>query len=303
MFYNKEDFMNFKVESRIVSSRSSGSPRDAIVELPSLGIFGVVNAYAEVHSPSHPAKDFGGGKTGNQVILDMIRERLEEEPLPPAHLPEIVRRINAGINSFLEKAGRKENLSADRLPGASFAFVQFMDGTVQIVQGGDCMMSWLGREKAQGLPNLACGHVSGNYATIECLMKKHDNDMGKMWDEFYPILSGRRSDDINNRASEHGYASLNGQVRLPTMWQEQIVGEEDVKVILLSTDGMFPVPDYHKSAEEAAVADLATEYEFCGGLEAMVAERRRKETIMIKSGRRNYVDYKNIAAIALRRID
>jgi hypothetical protein len=288
--------MEFIVDDRIISSRFKEPPNDTLIERPKLKLYGVVKPHIEVNSPKNPPRDWGNGKTGDRMILNLINNQLDNES-PETDLATILIHISEKIYSYFRSKGLKKT-TADRLPYASFALAKFTAELVEIAQGGDCVIAMLIDKNAWGLPNLACEHVYRNYQIIADLMKKHNNDKADMWNEFDPILSRRRRQVINN-----DFAALNGDTAgMMATYQAREFPADRIDLILLFTGGIFPISSYADSADPKKVADLINEYQSEAKLEGAVNMRRLIENADIRSGKINYIDYKNISAIALKRV-
>lgn len=257
--------------------------------------FGVIDGFSAPHSPQNPLILFDG-ESGGEII-----RRIALESFYSANgdwsLENVVMVTNKLIRKFQADHGIPED-RADLLAAASFVFLKIEKDKIKILQGGDCLVAWhLTSGEVGTIRNQAYGHVARNLKIIAKLMKKHQGDRVKMWNEFFTTLSGFRLQDINNPKSKTSYAALNGQQRLPNCWQKIEMPLEKLRSLLLFSYGFVPYRETkpEDKLQNILAGTLCIEYH-AGGLKRILSRKRKSDA---KKAVSSHITYDEATAIAL----
>ena len=164
---------------------------------------------------------------------------------------------------------------SDILPGAAFAIVKVDQVAVKIIQGADCFAVWLGIDGTVGatrnqvfLHDLKWRQIMAN------LLQKYGGDRERAWQDLMPVLAAGRLERVNQKVS--GYALLNGQPTLSECWQKIILLRDEIKLLLLFTDGLIP---FKESGNTEAFGKVIVNLFIHGGLEVLLDWTRSVEEV------------------------
>jgi len=223
-----------RVADSIYSQGTAENVEDGLIINPPF--YGVIDATSAPHS-SEMKEILFWGESGGAMVRRIIQATFHNaaSTMP---LGEAVLRANQRIREIQEAQGIPI-VDAGRLAGASFVFLKMEGKTIQVIQGGDCLLVY--RYHPAGTtftPNYAYGHVAKNLQIIKEIMEKNGGDRKAMWVEFAPMLAKFRQQDINNPTSKTGYAMLNGQPTLQQLWKSFIIpGDKNLQTIIAFSDG------------------------------------------------------------------
>lgn len=271
--YGKSIMLKIKI---IYDQGTAKEVEDGFVVNPPF--FGVIDGTSAVN--------FDNGELTTKTILETFYSAKEEELLE-----KVILRANRKLANLWQR--RKIPLGrSDFLPGAVFVFIKIGPKKVEIIQGGDCFAVI---EKKNGkiitTKNQAFKHVSEHLMTIANLMKKYRNRQ-KMWQEFEPILARSRLRDAN-RKTDKGFCVLNGQAAMKKFWQKIVVKRDQVKLMLLFTDGLIY---YLESKNENLLAKKILDAYKAGGFEKILKRTRNLED---KVKFISHIDHAEATALAL----
>lgn len=272
--------------------------------------FGVLDGVSAPYSPEHPPKIFNGGTSGGEFV-----SRLTERQF--ARLPHLfsVRRAVLEANRALWRRQSKRGATphGGELAGASFAVAKIAGDWVEIVQGCDAFALWVMKDGSIGMtePQNKMSETFLNDKIVE-LMHEVARERGldletvddatrneiraEMFDRFYPTLVETRREYVNNPTLRDGYGLLNGQPELEMKWFNTNLPRNEVKALLLFTDGMVPWWGSLEGITSEEVARQVYETYRAGGLAGLLARARGiEETTRVTS----YMDAAEATAIAI----
>lgn len=233
-------------------------------------IAGVVDGVSELYIPARGPKLFNG-KTGGQVICAIIEHSFSSTQTEDS-LETILSRANEEIKLRAMKQGIPMDRS-DLLPGAAFALAKINHQTIEVLQGADCFAVWLKNNGEIGATrNQIFLHDLDWRQIMADLLKKYQGNRNKAWREIIPALSRARLEHVNKR--ENGYALLNGQLTLSECWQKITLPHNDIKLLLLFTDGLIP---FQESKDEQVLGTKIINLFQLGGLKMILEETREIE--------------------------
>ena len=195
---------------------------------------------------------------GSQLFKEMTGGQLASWHILSAfghsHGPELsLRQFLISANNALGKETEQNDLNikeSAHIPSACFLVIKIEDRSIQIIQGGDCMAAWQYKDGSRGgISHQNFGYEEFLVLEIKRLMKKHNQDRQAMWEEFRPILEDRRQRFINNH---NGICLLNGQPHFREYWREETIELENLKTLLLFSDGFIPF-EWSKESEDLAL--------------------------------------------------
>jgi len=190
---------------------------------------GVTDGMSAVYLPQKGPKMFHG-MTGGQLASNIVMREFSQ--IRVSGLAESLERANAKLAVILIDRGYDLTDSAV-LPGTCFAVAHLREKEIDIIQAEDCLAVWETKNgKKSGTRNQAFECEKSLRAKIAELMRKHERNKEKMWQEFLPILVEARRKSVNKE-----FAVLNGQQDFEEHWQRIVLNTEELKTMILFTDG------------------------------------------------------------------
>lgn len=228
------------------------------------------DAVSGFHSPSNPNRifDYNGTRlTGGQVVSRILQEVFAN---PPDHesLGELLVIINQRIDMFLSMQGIGQDRPDDR-PATDVAAARITDQTIEMIQVGDCFAAWLMND------GTICG-TDNQAQTFDQMLgpiRQRLKEQGaNVWDAIEPDFRRGRHLYTNKPRGEGGYSTLNGQPEASQIWDHRELPRDQVKLLLLFTDGL--VRDEHIWDSPARARHLIETYQQ-GGWRAVVDNKDR----------------------------
>ncbi len=239
---------------------------------------GVLDGITGVYLPKECPKIFDG-KTGGQFAVDFISLFFKSLSLarPTESLELILEKTNNALGEHSELYGVFLEQS-EFLPSAAFVIASIDEGTITIIQGGDSLAVWQKRDGTiGGTSNKTFSYEKKLRSIIAELMEKHHGDREKMWEEFRLILITERRANINT--PQGGFALLNGQSQSKDFWQKFELKREEIKLLLLFSDGFVPFEGTEN--EKTMGEELIHSYYWHGRLDSILTNTR-----LIEEGRK-----------------
>ena len=272
----------------IYSQGSARIPEDGIVFQPP-NFYGVIDGISGIYLPYEEPRLFDG-RTGGQLVSHVI-SRAFGSSLAEDSLEEIIRRANTLIYK-LSNANGLSIIESEFLPSAAFVTAKIAEKSIDILQGGDSLAVWLMKDGTTGATsNKTFDYEKGLLDTIALLMEKHKHDRQKMWEEFRPILIGKRRTSINT--TQGGFALINGQEEVENFWQKVILQREEVMLLILFSDGFVP---FEWTRDEESLAKKVVHLYQGGGMYAVLEETRQ---IAKRKKFSSHEDYAEATAVAI----
>lgn len=276
---------------RIQTLYDSGTakvPEDSIVFAPPI-FFGVADGVSGVYLPEEGPKLFKV-RTGGQLASSVLVQTFHCAT-PKMGLARILR----CANNTLRGIAKTEGLSISQpafLPSATLVVAKIGPNCIKIVQAGDSLAVWeYTNGNVGGISNPMFTYEKRHLNTIARLMEKHKGDRQKMWGEFRPTLIQQRNTHVNIAGKE--VALLNGQARFLDCLHLSALSVQDIKLLVLFTDGFVSFEDTENGGELAQkVIGLYRQ----GELQA-VLNNTRKEAEKKKSS--SHEDFPEATAIAI----
>ncbi len=236
---------------------------DTIVYQPPC-YYGVVDGESGVYLPSEGPKLFGR-RTGGQVAAHAVSFAFEGASFGES-LEAVLRKANNMIREISEKSGLSLQES-ELLPSVSFIVAKVTDENITILQGGDSLAVWQKRDGTiGGTPNKVFRYEKELLRKVTKLMEKHKGDREKMWEEYRPFLMAKRRANTNTT-----FALLNGQVEIERFWQKFSLLREEVRLLVLFSDGLVP---FEWTKDEVVLGKKVIELYRKGGLNSILAATR-----------------------------
>jgi len=266
---------------------SASIQEDAIIFHPPL-YFGVTDGISGVYLPNEKPRLIDG-KTGGQLASHAIVKSFIDAK-PGKSLENIIKEANNTIRAISEENGLSFQ-ETEFLPCAGFV-VASIDQKINILQAGDSLAIWKMKDGSlEGTPNRTYKYEKHLLSTIAKLMKKYRGDREKMWKEFAPILIKERRKYFNT--DKGGFALLNGQPEFEKFLQKFELRRDDVKLLILFTDGFVP-SEYTRSV--SSMAKFVADFYQKGGLQRVLRETRK---IAKQNRSLTHIDYPEATAIAI----
>jgi serine/threonine protein phosphatase PrpC len=267
---------------------STHIPEDGIIFYPPY-YYGVSDGISGIYLPHEGPKLFSGetgGQFASRAISCAFGSTLAEESLE-----NILRRANTTIRKLIGTNGLSLQAS-ELLPSAAFAVASVTKKSINILQGGDSLAVWLMKDGTiGGTPNRVFNYEDELLSTIAVLMEKHKKDRQKMWEEFRPILAGKRRSNINT--IQGGFALINGQPEVENFWQKFVLRPEEIVLLILFSDGFVP---FGWTREKKSLARKVIHIYQTGGLYSVLEETR---VVAEKKKSSSHEDYAEATAIAI----
>lgn len=209
----------------------------------------VIDAYSSPYHPRMKQTIYDIRKSGGEKVKEIIMEVLSSAN-PGSTLEEILAEANRRIYAVQEVKGIPID-RADLLAGAAIAIAKIKDWCVEIIQAGDCRVIWIvDSGMVRITENQVYLHDKEAERTITRLMKKHKEDRGKMWMDFYDPLCKLRLRD-QNQPGRKGFAVLNGQPEVFNLWKKFSIFTRNLHMLFLISDGMVELADPRKDKKNA----------------------------------------------------
>lgn len=251
-------------------------------------IAGVLDGVSGLYLPSEGPELFNG-KSGGQVVCEIVNQ-IVATAKPEENLEDILFRANAEMrfHFFMRKGVSLER--SDLLPGAAFAIAKINRESIEIIQGADCIAVWQRRNgRVSFTKNQVFPHELEWRQLIENLLQKYQGDRNKVWEELIPVLSRGRLQRVNQKG---GYALLNGQLHIEECWQRVILLRQEVKTVLLFSDGLIPFSESGKKNLGKQIMESFRQK----GLQGILAKTREVEEI---EKEKSHIDHAEASAIAI----
>lgn len=264
-------------------------PEDGIVFNPPR-YFGVTDGISPIYTPEEGPMMFGE-KTGGQLASQAVSFAFGMSSLfGGKSLRASLNHANDLVRQVSQKNGLPLNKS-EFLPSATFCVAKIGDQEIEIVQGGDTLAIWETRDgKIGGTPNLIFEYEQRQVSTIARLMEKNKGNRQKMWEDFRPYLAEDRRKNIN---AFKGFSIINGQPWFKDYLQEFTLTREDVKTLIIFSDGLVP---FEKTADLEKMARFILDHYKTGGLNRILEVTRE---IADKNKKSSHEDYAEAAGIAI----
>lgn len=272
--------------------------------------FGVLDGVSEPHSPDHPARLFNGLSSG--AMMARMTEGLAKSFHPDMSLDDVTDLLLERFKQKLEEHNFPLH-DPGAIPGYTFAFAKVGDHEVETIQAGDCFALYELRDGTVLMnPNQVRLHdtemndiilriqreVAWDLFEIELEAASREQKgkiTGEMWNRFRPILVTARRKDVNNPKSRRQYGILNGQKELKDFLFRRVVSRDDLKTLILFTDGMVPWEAMKGMSDETVGREVLANYHK-GGLPYQLAIARGIEK---KVANVNYTDSAEATAVAI----
>jgi len=251
--------------------------------------FGVTDGVSGVYLPEEGPRMFNG-MTGGQLASAVVCNAFNGVSPSDYSLKEIFWRANAVIGKEIE--GKLSIEETELLPSTTFVVSEITSHKVRIIQGGDSLAIWHMRDGTLGgTLNKMYAYENELLSIIATLMKKHEENRQKMWEEFRPILIKKRQANVNTK--QGGFALFNGQLCFERFCQKFILPKEEITLLILFSDGLVP---FEKTKTESGLADYVVNLYREGGLQGVLKEGRK---IAKEKRSSSHEDYPEATAIAI----
>ena len=275
-----------KIEA--IYDTGTASPQEDQLIFKQPFFFGVADGVSGLYLPEEGPTLYEG-RTGGQMVCDVLLKTIVT-----ASPKESLLRIMLNANQAIAAHQTYPLEESEMLGGATFAVAKFTNEQIIIIQAGDCFALWVSKNGKIGITkNQVFHHDTQMRQEIARLMEKHGGNQQKMWQEFRPFLAHYRRQQMNNKNHPHGYGVLNGQPNAKEMWAEFILFREEIKLLLLFTDGLIY---YSDSEKEQFFAEKVYELYKKGGLGTILKETRIAEE---KEKTTSHIDHAEATAIAI----
>ncbi len=278
----------------------------AIVSPP---FFGVLDGVSAPYSSAHPPKIFNG-MSGGEMVSRVVERQFARMP-PFFSSPRAVLEANKAVWRKQRRRGASQD--GGELAGASFAIAKVAGDWVEIIQGCDAFALWVMKDGSIGMTETqnTVSEAFLNNKVVELMREVADergldleavNDAtrneirAEMWDRFYPFLVETRAGYVNNPSLRDSYALLDGQPELEMKCFNLNLPRNEVRTLLLFTDGMVPWWGGLEGLSTKEVARQVYETYKQGGLVKLLLRARGiEETARATS----YTDAAEATAIAI----
>lgn len=224
---------------------------------------GVVDGLSSAYPPKKYQKLFHG-MTGGQFVANFIV--CEFNKIYVGGLADSLEKANVSLAFVL--SDKDYNLEdSGLLPGACFAIIHLRKKEIDIIQGGDCLAVWEKKDgEKSGTKNQVFDYEKDIKEEIIKLMEKHARDRIKARQDFISFLAERRRKNFNKE-----FAIFNGQQSFKEHWQRITLKKEEIKRMILFTDGFV---DYSWTEDPDDLAKRLTEYYKTSGLSGILSKTR-----------------------------
>lgn len=245
---------------------SAAFPEDGIIFQPPF-FLGVTDGVSGIYLPKKGSRLFegrSGGQFASHVIAMACGMASEEEPLE-----KILQRANAILRKQIARSGLSLQES-ELIPSATFAVAKVTEESINIIQGGDSLAVWSMKDGTiGGIPNRLFIYEADLLSIVTMLMEKHKGNRQKMWEEYLPILAEKRRASINT--IQGGFAVMNGQPEVERFWQKFVLPREEVRLLILFSDGFVP---FKWTRDEILLAEKVLNLYQRGGIQLILDESR-----------------------------
>lgn len=278
---------------RIEAIYSQGTSEDIedsfCVNLPFVGVIDGLSAPYHYQMERPFFDGVSGGEMVRQVILEFLYSANRDEALQALLLRanEVAGRIQSDQGIPLDRA--------DLLAGACIAVAKLNRETIDIIQAGDCFAVWITNDGKIGVTkNQASLHEVEVLKTWRNIQQTEGiQDRRETWVKFHKPLSSLRLRDINQINQPAGYGLLNGQALFEKCWQKLTIPLENLKLLMLFTDGLLPLW-LNPGNEKFLSKEIITLYRQ-RGLSGILEETRNCE----KRNKERHVEHGEATAIAI----
>ncbi|MBL7142504.1 MAG: hypothetical protein ISS83_02525 [Candidatus Pacebacteria bacterium] len=232
---------------------------DFVIHEKDGGFYGVGDAFSEPHSRVRPIRLYGG-KTGGEMIATTAMEVFKEAN-PNVSIESYVSILNRLVgDNILDQGIPLAN--AGLIPGTCLALAKVEGKFLHFLQFGDCLIFWRFLSGKIGYTqNPVYEYQKKTMEIRQKILSQNGNNEKEMWVEFAPILSDLRRLYTNNDDSEDNYYILNGQNTLEQHWNRSSLLVQDLKLVILCSDGYFHWEESSPEKLPGLAAKMLSDYQ------------------------------------------
>lgn len=272
-------------------------------------IFGVFDG---VSAPFAGSPKLFDGLSGGELFVRFVENSFGACDASDDGLMADMEYVQSELADMLEGVNL-DVLDAGQTPGTTFAVAKIFDDIIEVVQGGDCFALVVFKDDKIEITK---NHVRLHDTEMNVIILRTQREVaqelfgieledatseqrgkirGEMWKRFRDLLSEARRQDVNNPDSPRCYPLLNGSLAVIDLLYFHVFRKEEVKIILLFSDGMVPWNAMKGMSDEEVAARVYADYKE-GGLTHLLRIARGIEK---KVEAVNYTDSAEATAIAI----
>lgn len=260
--------MNLKVKKIYDPGTATPLEDKFIVKPPFYGVFDGVSG---LYDPNIGPRRFQG-LSGGQMVVRIIEETFKAAK-PSESLYSVLRNASKKIREFAHR--EKLDIRAGQQPGADFAAVKIGREEIEIVQAAASFaVVLLKNGKIVATPNQNYHFEKIQFEIMERIVRKYKGDKKLIWPKYLPIAIALRKNTVNRKTGRR-YVLINGQKVSEALWYRRTIPRDQVKLILLFTDGMTDFRET-KNAQKMAKTMVSTYQK--SGLQGMLKRSRKLES-------------------------
>ena len=236
--------------------------------------FGVLDGVSPSYTPKEGPKKYHG-LSGGQTVVEIVTNTFSSS-YPIRDLSD--------LDSLLQKANEEvrkwallPNLpieQTDKLPATALAVVFVGEKAIEIVIAGDCVAIWQMKDGKTGASeNRTFFSEKEQEDKFAKLMRKYDGNRQKCWEEFIPFQDWSYR-TYRNKLVSNGFGVLNGQPEFFLLLQRFRLPKEEIKTLILATDGFVPM-EMTKNSD--LLSKKVLEIYALGGLPKLLSDTRSAE--------------------------
>ena len=234
--------------------------------------FGVLDGVSPSYTPKEGPKKYCR-LSGGQMVVEIVANTFSLLSKKFLDLDFTLQKANDAVRKW----ALLPNLpieQTDKLPATALAVAFIEEEFINIIIAGDCIAIWQMKDGKTGASeNRTFFSEKEQEDKFAELMRKYDGNRQKCWEEFIPFQDWSYR-TYRNKLVPNGFGVLNGQPEFCQLLQRYCFFKEEIKTLILATDGFVPM-EMTKNSD--LLSKKVLESYALGGLPKLLSDTRLAE--------------------------